>query len=155
MPRVQTKKKNKAGAERKCGLCGKTIKPGEKYFTWAFRYGGRRFRCSEHFPRRSALTMSKMGEVFAANEDAEDQLPKAETIDDIKEIVEQASEIARQVADEYEEAAEPFGGAGENQERADEVGEWADEVENFYPDEDTDLEDVRQEAIDLIAACQL
>ena len=43
MPRVNQRKKNKAGAERKCGRCGKTIQPGDLYYTWSFRYGGARF----------------------------------------------------------------------------------------------------------------
>src|SRR3954464_10047336 len=76
VPRVYTQKKSSRGAERRCGRygCGKVIEPGESYFQFSFRYGGTHYRCAEHRPRQSELTQSKMSAVYAAIEDAGDNL---------------------------------------------------------------------------------
>lgn len=157
MPRVETKRKIRLGAERHCGRCGKKIENGENYRQWSFRYGGTHFRCyrPECTPRRSELTQSKMGEVYAAIEDAESTISGAESIDDITTAIEEVAERARDVAAEYEEAAEHFGGEGENRERADEVEAFADELDNFYPDEEAEISDVREEAEGLLTECAL
>lgn len=165
MPRVHTRTKSRRGAERRCGRCGEPILPGETYFTWSFRYGGQRFNCHRHRPRQSELTQSLMGDVYAAIESAEDQLPGCEVISDIAALVEEVAGAAREVADQYEQAAEPFGGQGENQDRADELGGWADDLESFQPDEpsedDSDavvaetLERARDEAQELLNGCPL
>lgn len=170
MPRVFTRTKNRAGRERSCNRCGNKIEPGQKYRTWSFRYGGTYFRCTDcPAPRPSELTQSIMSEVYAAVENAEDQLPGAESVADIRGLVEEVEQAAQEVADQYREAAEPFGGAGENAERADELEGWVSELQNFDPDEpdepdeedeeDDDaedpLEDARNEATDLINGCPL
>jgi len=166
MPRVTEQKKSRAGAERKCGRCGKVIEPGEQYLSWSFRYGGTHFRCLDHRPRPSELTQSKMAEVYAAIETAEDQLDGCGDVEDIKNLIEEVAEAARSVADEYREAAEPFGGAGENADRADELEGYADELESFDPEEgevwsDEDhMDEARERAgegaepLDVIAALQ-
>jgi hypothetical protein len=74
MPRVNARTKNRAGKERSCGRCGKKIEPGDRYYTWSFRYGGTHFRCAAHYPRPSELTQSKLSAVYAATENLEDQL---------------------------------------------------------------------------------
>lgn len=161
MPRVVTKTKSTAGRAYSCGRCGRKIEPGERYYSYAFRYGGKYFRCIDHYPRPSELTQSKMSEVYAAQEVASDELPNADSVEAINTIVENVAEIARTVAEEYEEAAEPFGGAGENAERSEELGIWADELESFdaeesVPDPDPDdpdadpLEDAREAAREAI-----
>ena len=81
MPRVTTRTKNRGGRDRHCGRCGEVIKPGEKYYTWAFRYGGSRFNCYRHHPRQSELTQSKMSGVYAAIESAQDAIAAAETVE--------------------------------------------------------------------------
>jgi hypothetical protein len=157
MPRVYTQKKNRAGSRRACGRCGKEIKPGEKYYSYSFRYGGTHYRCADHWPKRSELTQSKASEVFSAIEGCEAELDGGlDTIDDIRTAVESVAEVARDVAAEYEEAAEYFGGEGENRERADMAEQFADECESFEPDEvepegDEPTEEETQEALEAAA----
>jgi hypothetical protein len=156
MPRVLEKTKNRAGAERSCGRCGKVIQPGERYLSWSFRYGGTYYRCIEHPPKPSDLTQSKMSGVYAAIESAEVDLPKTE-MDELDDLIHGVGETAQEVADEYREAAEPFGGEGENAERADELEGFADELLSFYA-EDTGfetIEDARQAAEEALGTCPL
>lgn len=167
MPRVQQKTKNRAGGARTCGRCGEEILAGERYFTWAFRYGGRRWHCHRHPPKRSELTQSKLADVYGAIEDAEDQLASTETVADIEALVAEVAERVREVAQEYEDAAEAFGNSGPNQEAADELGGFADELESWTPSEEDDdteedsgtseevLEAVRSEAQDALNECPL
>lgn len=152
MPRVHAKTKSNRGRTRTCGRCGKTIEPGERYFTWSFRYGGAHFACSAHYPRASELTQSKMGQVYAALENAEDAVALATDLDDVEVAVQGAAEGVREVADEYREAAEAMGAAGaENEEKADSLEGFADELESWEPafveDEEGDaLESAKDEA---------
>src|SRR5436853_7182846 len=83
MPRVKRQKKSTRGT-RVCGAigCGKEIQPGEAYFTWSFRYGGRQVRCLEHPPKQSELTQSKMSTVYAAIEEIDNDMPGA--MEDVK-----------------------------------------------------------------------
>lgn len=157
MPRVIIRKKNKAGKERICGKCSEAIKPGDTYKTWSFRYGGTYYRCSGLAcrPRPSDLTQSKLSEVYAAVESAEDEIPGLNYIEEIKSSVDQVAETTQEIAQEYEEAAEPFGGEGENAERAQELESWADELHGFDVDEEGSIEDAKTEALDLIAGCPL
>lgn len=159
MPRVQSQIKSNRGRERSCGRCGRTIEQGESYFKWSFRYGGTHFRCKDHPPRPSELTQSKMAEVYAAIENAEDGLPGAEGVDDIRDLINEVAEAANQVAEEYREAAEPFQGQGENAERADDLEGWAQDLEYFDADEDEDaddpLEGAREEAREKLGECPL
>lgn len=135
MPRVKTSTKNRAGKVYKCGRCGRTIEPGEKYFSWSFRYGGTQRRCAEHYPKQSELTQSIVGEIYAAVETAETEIEGAETVEDVNLAVQGVAEAARQVFDQYTEAAEPFQGGGASGERAEELEPWVDELEGFDPDD--------------------
>lgn len=166
MPRVYEKTKIRLGADRKCGRCGKEIKPGDRYLQWSFRYGGTHYRCLEHRPRPSELTQSKMGTVYAAQESLQDQLPGAESLEDIADLMGNLAEEVREVAEEYRDAAEAMGEAGyEHEERADELEYWADEIEGWdsgeFEDPDDDdpdadlLEDARQDAEGLAMECPL
>jgi hypothetical protein len=151
MPRVHTKTKSRAGREYQCGRCGETIRPGEKYFSWSFRYGGTQVRCYRHPPRQSELTQSNMSAVYAAIEDATYQLPDVETIEDIMNIVQDdVANVVQEVADEYAEAADAMGAAGESgesRERAADLESWATELQSWEPDVDpTDADDARLEA---------
>lgn len=151
MPAVKTQKKSSRGV-RVCGRigCGREIQPGETYYIFAFRYGGKHFRCSEHYPKPSELTQSKMSGVYAAQEQAHEDLG---TLDEIKAAVQQLAESVREVVEEYREAAEHFGGQGENAERADELEGWADELEQWEPEEDNeefDEDEHRDEALELV-----
>lgn len=165
MPRVHTKKKIKAGAERRCGECGVVIQPGEQYMTWEFRYGGAHYRCMQHPPKRSDLTQSKLGQVYASIENAEAQLASAESVEDIVTIIEEVASEVQDVASEYRDADEAFGGQGatESAERADELEGWVSDLESFQPeepdeddeeDDETDyLDDARNEAQELLNNC--
>src|SRR4051812_45919680 len=99
MPRVNTQTKSARGATRHCARCGAEIKPGERYYSWSFRYGGTRYNCGRHSPRPSELTQSLMSDVYAAQERASDSLLDAETIEDIKSFVEEVADAAREVAE--------------------------------------------------------
>lgn len=160
MPRVFKKKKIKLGADRSCGRCGKKIEPGEEYLSWSFRYGGTHFRCLDHPPRRSELTQSKLSEVYAAQESAEDEIDALVVDEDgavegVKDAVQTVIDQIQETASEYMEAAEHFGGEGENAWRADELEAWSGELESFYPDEDAALEDAKTEAMELLGNCPL
>lgn len=149
MPRVQTQTKSNRGRERHCGRagCGKKIEPGERYYQFSFRYGGTHFRCAAHYPRPSELTQSKMSAVYAAIEDAEDQLINA-GLDDMAGIIEAVAEAVDEVASEYRDAGEAMGEAGyENQERADELDGWSSELQGFEtPEPEESEEETRERA---------
>lgn len=128
MPRVESKKKG-GGKTRHCAVCQAEIIKGERYYTFAFRYGGRRYHCKDHRPKRSQLTQSKLSAVYEAIEAAEENIGDVTTVEDAEQMLNEIAEVVREVAEEYREAAEPFGGAGENADRADELEGFADELE--------------------------
>lgn len=138
MPRVATKTKNRGGKQGTygCVRCSQPIEPGQQYMEWSFRYGGTYRQHAHHgSPRRSQLTQSKLGEVYAAVEGVEEQLSPAgggrgwEEASDLEAMRDEVLEVVEQVATEYEEAAENFGGGGPNQEQADMVREFVDALE--------------------------
>jgi hypothetical protein len=139
---VKTQKKSSRG-ERYCGRveCGRLIATGETYYIFSFRYGGKHFRCKDHYPKRSELTQSRMSEVYAAIEDFEATSAAGfETVADVVSAVEEVANTSREVVDAYREAAEHFGGQGENAERADELEGWVDQLESFSPEELEEIE---------------
>lgn len=144
MPRVEERKRNRAGKPRSCGRCRAEILPGETYYLWKFRYGGERTNCYRHRPRQSELTQSIMGEVYSAIESAQDQLPNVDNLDDLRTLIEEVSTEVTRIADQYREAAEPFQGGGIAGERADELDSWGSELEAFDPDE-PDVDDAKAE----------
>jgi hypothetical protein len=153
---------------RQCNGCPDQVMPGQRYYSWSFRYGGRYFRhvkCG--FPPRSMLTQSKIGDVYLAIENAEEELKAIreggvgiDAEDDVRSILESVAEEAERVAGEYRDAAENFGGGGENAERADELESYANECQGFAPaiDEieegETDQEVVDQYLTDLCQEAQ-
>lgn len=164
MPRVSRKKKIKLGADRVCGRCGKKIEIGEHYLSWSFRYGGVRYRCLDHPPRPSDLTQSKLSAVYAAQEDAEDEIPQIvvedghsneDAIESVREVIQRVIDQIYETAEEYREAAEYFNGEGENAERADELEAWSGDLENFDPPMDGSLGDIKSEALEFIRDCPL
>lgn len=158
MPRVLRQKKINRGKELRCPRCPEgqqVIGPGDEYLKWSFRYGGTHVRCVLHPPRRSELTQSKMSEVYASIEGAEEDIRKAESIEEVTGAIESVSETTQEVAMEYSDAAEAFGGEGENAERAEELESWGSDLDSFYPDEDDDLEEIKSEAEELLNECPL
>jgi hypothetical protein len=136
MPRVKTKTKSSRGEKYNCVLCSDKIKSGDKYHEWKFRYGGTRRQHAEHgFPKPSQLTQSKLGEVYAAQEVAEEAIAAATEASDIADAIREVAQQARDTGEEYREAAEAMGGAGtENEERADTLEAFADELESEADD---------------------
>jgi hypothetical protein len=132
VPRVNKARKNRAGAVIKCGKCNLMIEPGENYFFWEPRYGGKQVRCYRHYPRQSEITTSKMSEVYAATEEAEDQASAYDGIEvsDFESMKQAVVDVITGVAEEYETAAEHFGGAGENAERAEALEAFSQEVDS-------------------------
>lgn len=134
MARVHRAKKNRAGKTLVCGRvgCGQQILPGESYFYWEPRYGPKHVRCYRHSPRRSEVTTSKMAEVYAAVEEAEDWAGQNDGIEvqDYEDQMGTVMSVVEEKKGEYEEAAEQFGGAGENADRADELDQFYSELES-------------------------
>jgi len=138
MPRVNTVQKARK-AQGRCGRCGSEIGVGDGYRWIKFRHGGRRIRClaSECRFRASDLTQSKMSEVYAAQENAEDSIGGCGSIEDLKALAEETAGAIREVSEQYQESAdnihESFSEsttADECEEKAQELESWADEIEN-------------------------
>lgn len=164
MPRVTQKTKNRGGKAESypcvhpgCRLNDRRILPGERYYEWAFRYGGKRRQHVSHgMPRQSQLTQSKMGEVYAEQEALEDFAPPAREMDphtmtiadtdadyfdDVKQAAVDALSTAREnvesVKSEYEDAIEAMPASEEqNQERIDAIEAWMDVLEDAESDVD-------------------
>jgi len=149
MPRVNTATKNKAGKEVQCGRCGKKIEPKEKYYHFKFRYGGKHYRCSAHFPRPSELTQSKMSGVYAAIEGAEDSIAEIRAgkapLTDLSSDLESTADEVESVRDEYQESLENMpeplqgGPTGEEiQEKIDALETFAEELRSAASDIESD-----------------
>jgi hypothetical protein len=79
----------------------------------------------------SERTTSKMADVYAATEDAEEWAGAYDgtEVDEYTNQIEAVKDVAEQVKGEYEEAAEQFGNAGTAQELADALEEFIAELE--------------------------
>jgi len=180
VPRVHTQTARKSKYERTCSMCRGAIYPGQSYHSWSFRYGGTYYQHAAcGYPRRSQLTQSAMGEVYAAIEAAEETIANwnGDGLGDLTSAVEEVAAATESVIDQYREADEAFGGYGatESAERAEQLEGWKDELDGFYPDDfsgeepeegeprtedqqdefDTWVEEQRGEATDLLANCPL
>jgi hypothetical protein len=126
---------------RKCEKCSAEITVGSPY-KWVKvkrTYGGvthvRCMSCPTWKP--SELSTSKMAGVYAAQENLDDAIGSAETLDDLQTLAQDTAEAIREVAQEYEESADNmedgFGHAtsmsDELREKASDLESWADEVE--------------------------
>lgn len=167
MPRVYTyktraRRKHADSGYYTCSKCGQDILPGQDRYEWSFRYGGtyrRHVACG--MPRQSELTLSKMAQVYAAQEDVEDLLMKDDwTEDDVRDALENAAAEVDTVVDEYREAAENFGGQGENADRADELESYSSDLQQVDLPQQEDgesMEDwqakVRDEVDNALAQC--
>ena len=124
-----------------CEKCRTELPPGSAYrhFKVGFRSRYKHVRCMEAActPRPSELESSKLSEVYAAQEDAEDQLDELDadaTADEITEVVTALGEAIQAVADEYEEASTDDNGTVFNttaEERAETLSSAADELSGF------------------------
>jgi hypothetical protein len=171
MARVYTQKTRK---ERTCGRCRDTIKPGETYRSAAPGWrGSTLIRCSKAtcYFRQSELTTSNMSGVYAAQENAEDEIngisidenERGETVfkDDLDSILEACAEGITEAAELYRDASSNWAGGerpnDEWDEIADQLDDAADEVRDFDPDEwdekddetwDEYLDRVKSDAVD-------
>lgn len=163
MPRVYDKRANVGAKKKTCGKCNKEIKPGDRYYTWSFRYGGTYLRhVSCGHPRQSELTQSKLSGVYAAQEDGQAAIDEwdGEEASDIAQALNDAAEAAREVATEYEDGIQNMPDslqqgsvAEEMQEKADAINAWADELESAASDvegedkpEEPDLGGIRKQS---------
>jgi hypothetical protein len=112
MPRVIAATKNRAGKKIACGHCGHKIEPGEKYFHFSFRYGGKHYRCGGCPPKPSELTQSKLSGAYSAVESATaqiDDIRMSGELDSLTTILEACADEIDQVRDEYQESLENMG----------------------------------------------
>lgn len=152
-----------------CGKCDKRIAKGVPYIFWAFRYGGKRIRCSAcPGPRPSDLTSNdKLSRCYAAGEsisDAIDQFRSDREVDSLKSTMEDAANEVREVGEEYRESAQNiedgFGHETEmsqqSQEKGDNLDSKADEIESAageleeFEDADDDPKEKSDDALDAL-----
>lgn len=148
------KSARKAKKARTC-RCGHTVQPGEPY-KWAEpRYGGMKYWCKNHSPKRSELTSSKLGSVYDAQDDFD--VSDATSAEDIQDALRTVAETATEVADEYQESidAMPEGlqeghVAEEMREKIDALQEYSNNLDSWTGDDEGDLEEQREEAMNLV-----
>jgi hypothetical protein len=142
--KIQTVQRSRK--EYVCEKCRDVLPVGSQYrhYTVGFRSKYKHVRCMKDtcFPRSSELESSRLSDVYAAQENAEDQLNAlalSSTPDDISAILEELASAIREVAEEYEAAAENEYGVVFNQDSADRaeiLQSAADEIENYDPESD-------------------
>lgn len=158
MPRVHRRVKSTRGRpEFPCRSCSEPIKPGQAFYTWEKRFGGKSYLHVEHgFPKPSMLSNRKT----AVIEDAIGDFPTtAESIEDIQSAMTDVAEQAREVGQEYESSADNMPEnlqqgyqAEQMREVAQELESWADEVEQWEPEADEPTEDDAREALEAEAS---
>jgi hypothetical protein len=143
MPRVNSKTKNKAGQPYSCVRCSDTIKAGEKYYEWSFRYGGTRRQHQSHgMPKPSQLTQSKMSSAYAAIEAAEDAIAGAASVEDLASALNDCASEIENVSQEYQDGLDSLpdglrdagGPGGETQEKIDALNEFAESLQSTASD---------------------
>jgi len=130
-----------------CEKCGVELPKGSayRYFYVGYRSNAKRVRCAkpECTPRPSELESSKLAEVYAAQEDAQDQLDRldiASTKEEITEIVSNFGDRVQEVADEYADASTNDNGTTFNttaEERGETLSGVAGEILNFSVSDST------------------
>lgn len=131
-------KTQKAAKPYTCDKCGTGIKPKDEYRSYKVgfrsRHVNRRCMKAECTPRSSELESSKLADVYAAIEDAEDQIVDGITVGDAESVLEELGSRIREVAEEYREASTDDNGTVFNtdaEERADALESVADEVSSY------------------------
>lgn len=149
MPRINHVEKARK-AIGQCGKCSVKIEKGDSYYWLAFRYGGKRVRCSKPECRfmRSDTTQSKLAAAYSAQEDAEKALTEwdKKDRDALREIVTDCGERVREVLDEYQSAADEHPNlAGQTEEIRSSLEDICESLESFDPDEhDPDAEPIEK-----------
>jgi hypothetical protein len=136
----QRKFQARNGVNLACEKCGAAIVKGDQYRTVQQGFRGRKMvRCTAvacQF-KRSEYTSSKMAGVYAATEQAHEEIDAltetdlASVNDDLAAILSIAADAWREVASEYEEAADAMGdGFGDQtREKAEQINDAADSLE--------------------------
>lgn len=131
-----------------CEKCKTDLPKGSAYrwYSVGFRSKHKHIRCMESActPRDSERESSLLSEVYAARENAEDQIANASDSDELKTIVEEYAEAVREVASQYEEAMTSDSGTVFNttaEERYEALDSAADDIDSAGGD----IDDARME----------
>ena len=147
------KQARKSKYKRKCCTCGHEIERFEAY-KYAEPYTGpKKFWCHKHSPKRSQLTQSKLSDVLARMEQAEESLPVLVEAGDIVSEVEEVAAAARECAEEYQmslsampDQLQDSSSSGEMmQEYIDGLEQFADELECFDSSLDESLDTLEEQ----------
>lgn len=142
---------NKAAKDQgECEKCKTPLPVGSAYrwFKVGFRsrYKHRRCMANACTPRTSELESSNLSQVYAAQEDFEDGLDDAASIEDFRSLIEEYAGQVSQIADEYRTASEDPNGNVFNtvaEERADALEALASDIEGYDLESgDIDLDDL-------------
>jgi len=79
-------------------------KKGESYYWWKPAFGAKRYSLTA--PRPSQKASGRKASVMAAQEELQDALNGAKTIEEVQEACETCAETFRELGDEYEESAD-------------------------------------------------
>ena len=153
MPRVSRHKSQGRSAEpMRCERCSQPIAKGEEYFQWAIKRqrGGvvKRQHVSHGSPRPSQLTESVMGQVYAAQESAQDAIDGAGVPSDCKDALEELKSEIESIRDEFQSNLDNMpeglqqGDTGQLiQERIEGLEEYESELESASGEIEDDPED--------------
>lgn len=139
---ARVRKVEKSRKAQKCGRCGCELPAGSAYFWWAFRFGGKRFRCTDMKcrPRPSELTQNEFHRVLLELEERLEEARQAfegsgdkdALKGDLESIAEEVRAHGEEQRDKQAELPENFqtSGVGELlEERADYCENLASEIE--------------------------
>jgi hypothetical protein len=157
--RINTVNKSRKSPGR-CCRCGRTIEAGEGYkWVQAYRSAKRCF-CLGCELRASDTTSGRLGEVYAAQEGAQDSLAEwdGQSIDDLRSLLETLQEELERIRDDYQEAADNMGEHFEGSEQhtelesaSEQLDDWASQVADCISeldDEDEDEEASEEERVE-------
>lgn len=123
-----------------CSKCRKPIKAGDAYKWWANRIGRmsmKRKVCASCKVTRADTTLSKLGPLYAAQDEAEEALQQAFTGDDIAAAIETVREVAEEVRDEYQEGLDNMPDGLREAAEDGMVGERIQELEQYMDELDS------------------
>ncbi len=164
MARLHTvKKARKSTKVRKCRRCGHEIEVGELYKYLDKRIGFTRFStlriiyCAQHSPKASELASGKASALLAIGEGLTDSIDSALSAEEITDAMSSAANDVSSLADEYQEGADNIEQGFQHEteqsqamaEKGEEIRTWGDELEQFEPDGDAELEEVKETAMEL------
>lgn len=161
--RVTMKDRSKPLPNRKCGRCGKEIKPGDGYYWWAnklpgARSGYKQIRCADHPPTLAERTPGRAGQLLGLQAEWDKMLAEASTIEDLQsvrdDIAGQIRDFAQEFADSADNMESGFGHetyqSQDLREKGEAIEAVADEVEQVEPEgedegDEFDEDEVRRE----------